>query len=112
MLLLDNGLNLTLQLVTNIYNMFGTCPIFVAPYHPAIYGAEERANGTLVLILRKIKSLEPLHCPQYLYAALLDHQISYYQVIELSTFKALNDREPFVSFLRYALSQLAWSWAC
>lgn len=50
LLLSDNGLNFTSQVVTELSNIFGTCPTFAAPYHPATNGAVKRANETLVLI--------------------------------------------------------------
>ena len=93
-LLSDNGLNFTAQVVTELSTLFGTCPTFAAPYHPATNGAVKRANSTLVLILRKMASSDPLHWPRFLDAALLAYRISYHRVIGLSPFKALYGREP------------------
>ena len=70
-LLSDNGLNFTLQVISELVTLFGTYQTFAAPYHPATNGAVERANSTLVSILRKMASSDPLHWPQYLDSALL-----------------------------------------
>lgn len=92
-LLSDNGLNFTAQVVTEPSTLFSTCPTFVAPYHPATNGAVERAISTLVSILGKMASSNPLHWPHFLEAALLAYQINYHWVIGLSSFKALYGRE-------------------
>lgn len=95
-LLSDNGLNFTSQVVTELSNLFGTYQTFAAPYHPATNGAVERANGTLVSILRRMASSDPLHWPMYLDGALLAYRISYHRIIKMSPFKALYGREPVI----------------
>ena len=93
-LLSDNGLNFTSQIVTKLSNLFGTYPSFAAPYHPATNGAVKRANGSLVSILRKMASSDPLHWPNYLDAALLAYCVSHHRIIGMSPFKALYGRDP------------------
>lgn len=63
-LLSNNGLKFTSQVVTELSNLFGTCPTFAVPYHPATNGAVKRANRTLVFILGKLAAANPLHWPR------------------------------------------------
>lgn len=98
MLLLDNGLIFTAQVATKISTLISTCTKFAVLYHPATNGAVERANSTLVLILRKIAISNPFHWPRFLDNALLTYLISYHWVIGLSSFKALYCREPTIPY--------------
>lgn len=83
----------------DLYYPFGTCTAFVAPYHPATNGAVKKANGTLVSILQKMTSSDPLHWPCYLDLALLSYCISYQHVISFSPLKALYGREPSIPLI-------------
>ena len=56
----------------------------------------ERADGTLVSILRKMASSDPLHWPCYLDSALLAFCVSTHWIIKMSPFKAIYGIEPLV----------------
>lgn len=63
-LLSDDGLNFTSQAVTELTTLFDTCSTFLVLYIPVNNGAVEKANGTLVSILFKMASFNPLHWPR------------------------------------------------
>lgn len=60
-LLSDKSLNFTSHVMTEFSNLFGTYPTFADPYHPVTNGVVEKANGTLIIILQKMASYDPIH---------------------------------------------------
>lgn len=59
MLLSENSLNFSSQVVTEPYNLFDTRSTFDALYHSATSGAMENANGTIESIFCKMAALDP-----------------------------------------------------
>lgn len=94
MLLSNNGLNFTSQVVNELSALFGTCLTLAAPYYLANNGEVERAKSTLVFILQRMASFDPLNWPRYLESGLLAYYIKYNCVIGFSTFNELYERKP------------------
>lgn len=93
-LLSNSSLNYTSMFVTELSNLFFTCPTFAERYCLTTNRAVERDKVTLVTFLQKIKSYNPLHWPHYLDSAMLAYCISYHCLIGFLPFKALYGREP------------------
>ena len=92
-ILSDNGTNFTSKVITNLVDLMGSHQDFSAPYNPSTNGAVERANGTLVNILRKISYRDSTHWDRYLPSALLAYQLSYHRITGQSPFAMLYGRE-------------------
>lgn len=66
------------QVIKLLATSLGTQQFFSAPYNPSTNGTVKRVNGTLVSILQKVTTSDPLHWDQYLPSALLAYHISYH----------------------------------
>ena len=107
MLLSDNGSNFNARLVTSIVEAMGAHQSFLAPYNPATNGTVERANSTLVSIMRKLTWSDASNWDQYIPAALFAYRLSKHQVTGFSPFAMLYGGEATtLSLLSAPLSDL------
>ena len=92
-LLSDNGTNFNAKLVTSLVELLGVHQDFAAPYNPSTNGAVERANSTLVSVLRKLASRDTGNWDTYLPAALFAYRLSIHRITKQSPFAMLYGRE-------------------
>ena len=71
----------------------GTHQNFSAPYNPSTNGAVERANSSLVTILRKLTHSDASNWDLYLPAALFAYRLSKHRTTGFSPFAMLYGRE-------------------
>ena len=101
--LTDNGTNFTSKIIPILNHKMGIGTSLTTPYHPEANGIVERANGTIVRILKKLVEENGVDWDLMVPTAVFAYNIFFHLVTKFSLFRLLCGREPAMPALTYPI---------
>jgi transposase InsO family protein len=93
-ILTDNATNFVQKTLPKLNLLMSIRSALTTPYHPESNGMVERANGTLVKIIKRLAAKEPSDWDEYLVSALIAYRVSVHSTTKISPFRMLYGHEP------------------